>query len=240
MLKISIGGDPEFWIKDQSGMPVGAFEFFPGTKENPYPLLGGAVQVDGFAVEVNIDPAETDGDWKENIERVMEQCYKFIPSTHSFAFDPYMDFDDGYFHQAPTIAKVIGCSPSVDYYTGSTLAPPPVMNSTRRYAGGHIHVGFGDRKFDPENEIDRCMLMGICSAQTHWFEPNFDDPNARMFAPQKAVTRLQDYNAQRSVRFKAYGVEYRRPWSWWIDPVNDSPRSNLFNKMQEKLSGYAA
>ena len=50
------GADPELFVKRDGEFKSG-HGLIEGGKENPYPVERGAVQVDGMALEFNIDPA---------------------------------------------------------------------------------------------------------------------------------------------------------------------------------------
>ena len=56
MTKILVGCDPEVFVK-QNGVFKSAFGLIKGDKKNPQKIRNGAVQVDGMALEFNIDPA---------------------------------------------------------------------------------------------------------------------------------------------------------------------------------------
>ena len=61
-MKFTIGADPELFLH-KNGKAVTAHGVVQGTKEHPYPVEYGAYQVDGMAVEFNIDPTPLDGDF---------------------------------------------------------------------------------------------------------------------------------------------------------------------------------
>jgi len=56
-MKILVGCDPELFVK-KDGVLVSAHGLVQGSKEHPFRVSKGAVQVDGMALEFNIDPAE--------------------------------------------------------------------------------------------------------------------------------------------------------------------------------------
>jgi hypothetical protein len=56
-MEFKIGADPEFFLRDKAtGKFVSAHGLIPGTKRQPMKVDKGAVQVDGMALEFNIDP----------------------------------------------------------------------------------------------------------------------------------------------------------------------------------------
>jgi hypothetical protein len=50
-----IGCDPEIFVK-KGGKLIAATGLVPGDKKKPFRVMGGAVQVDGLALEFNTDP----------------------------------------------------------------------------------------------------------------------------------------------------------------------------------------
>ena len=60
-MQLLLGADPEaFVVLKDGGIPVSAHGLLPGTKDKPFPVEKGAVQVDGMAAEFNIEPAATE------------------------------------------------------------------------------------------------------------------------------------------------------------------------------------
>ena len=100
MLAIKIGTDPEVFLEDANGKSYSGHDLIPGTKLEPYPVMNGAIQVDGVALEFNTDPAETAEEFIFNIESVLSQMtaefkknapflnIKITPTT----FFPYIVF----------------------------------------------------------------------------------------------------------------------------------------------------
>src|ERR1700749_4859852 len=66
------GCDPEIFIRDKDGNPVSAYAAgVPGSKTEPFKVKGGAIQRDGMAAEVNIEPVTTFAAFNRNIEDVL-------------------------------------------------------------------------------------------------------------------------------------------------------------------------
>ena len=82
-----IGADPEFFVK-KAGKVVSAHNLVPGTKESPFPVKNGAVQVDGMALEFNINPAETFAAFESSLDSVLEQIIRMVPGYEIFADPP--------------------------------------------------------------------------------------------------------------------------------------------------------
>jgi hypothetical protein len=52
-MQVSVGADPEVFVRNAEGEPVPACGLIPGTKAEPHRVDSGAVQVDGLALEFN-------------------------------------------------------------------------------------------------------------------------------------------------------------------------------------------
>lgn len=232
-MSIKYGGDPEFFVVNSNGEGVGAFHFFPGTKYDPYPLDGGNVQVDGFAVEIGIDPVDRIKDIPDRVASLVEQCKYFIPKDHKFAFTPYMDFKPDYFAEVDEQFKVIGCEPSWNCHTNKELLVPEVATSTRRYAGGHIHLGWTEG-LDVDDPIVRSSVSSLAYNLTCYCSERMDS-GATYVEYEKAQTRLREYDIGHSIRVKPYGVELRRPAPYWANPNRRSTCVNLFSQIREEI-----
>ncbi len=76
-LALTIGCDPEAFLK-QAGRFVSAHGLIPGTKAMPHHVDNGAVQVDGMAVEFNINPASDATQFVTHINSVMAQLQAML------------------------------------------------------------------------------------------------------------------------------------------------------------------
>src|SRR3546814_9684922 len=85
---MTFGCDPEVFILDEYGAPVSPEDFLPGTKEEPYKVNKGAVQVDGMAGEFNIDPAHTFDEFDDNIVRSEEHTSE-LQSLMRISYDVF-------------------------------------------------------------------------------------------------------------------------------------------------------
>ena len=79
-MNITVGADPEVFPK-VNGEFVSGFGMVQGTKEDPQRVEKGAVQVDGMALEFNIDPAASEQEFLHNIDTVMSELKKLVPGV---------------------------------------------------------------------------------------------------------------------------------------------------------------
>ncbi len=206
MTQLLIGADPEFFV-EEDGKLVSAYGLIPGTKVAPYPVSCGAVQVDGMALEININPASTPEEFVHNIDTVLSELRKMVPDKYSFNFSPVANFGLDYIYAQPSDARFLGCNPDYNAYS-EMLNRPPQINTPFRTAAGHIHIGWRQAsEKDPKQHMEKCIILakqldfalGVPSLL-------LDDDNIRR----------QMYGIAGSFRPKPYGLEYRVLSNFWL------------------------
>lgn len=207
-MKILMGCDPELFVTDAVGKPRSAHGLVPGTKKEPFKVDKGAIQVDGMALEFNIDPATTEDEWVDNIRTVMQKLRDRVPEKYKFAFLPSVRFNARHMSAQPEEAKEMGCEPDFNAYTMQEN-PKPNAATTMRTAGGHIHIGFTENAdVNDPGHIMRCctlakhldLFLGIRSLE--W---------------DKDQKRRSLYGTPGSLRVKSYGLEYRPLSCAWLE-----------------------
>jgi hypothetical protein len=203
---LRIGADPEFFLK-KDGKFVSAFGMVKGTKHEPEPVELGAVQVDGMALEFNINPASNPDEFSININTVLAKLRSMIPKDYDFAFSSVAHFDEAYMAQQPEKALELGCAPDYNAWTEQENTPPDVK-APFRTAAGHVHIGWteGADVFDPVH-FDACCkltrqldcLLGTWSLQHEQFNE-----------------RRELYGKAGAFRPKPYGMEYRVLSNFWV------------------------
>lgn len=199
-MNILIGTDPEFFVKS-NGKHISAHGLVEGDKQNPQVVQGGAVQVDGMALEFNTDPASTREEFSYNIHQVLVALRRLVPKEFEFDFSPVAHFGAEYIAEQPEKAKELGCEPDFCAYTGKVNETPDA-NGDFRTAAGHIHIGL-ERKLSPSEQqklIILCdLFMGLSSLS--W---------------DSDVKRRELYGKAGCFRVKPYGVEYRTLSNAWL------------------------
>lgn len=204
-MKITIGCDPELFVM-KNGKYRSAHGLVPGTKEKPHRVENGAVQVDGLALEYNIDPVDNADDFVRYNMSVMEQMKAMVPG-YEFSIVPSCRFNGNHFRAQPDEAKELGCTPDYNAYTMQEN-PKPDNTTTMRTASGHIHIGFCENADPGDNEhMIRCATL-IKQLDVYLGLPSlfFD----------KDVNRRKMYGAAGAFRPKPYGVEYRVLSNAWL------------------------
>lgn len=204
-MKITIGCDPELFVT-QEGKFRSAHGLVPGTKEKPFPVENGAVQVDGMALEYNIDPVDNEDDFVKYNVNVMRQLKDMVPK-YDFAIVPSCRFNGNHFRAQPEEAKELGCTPDFNAYTLAEN-PAPDNRTTMRTASGHIHIGFCN-----EDDIFGEDHMIRCSVLVKQLDAYLGIPSVIY---DKDRSRRSMYGKAGAFRPKPYGLEYRVLSNAWL------------------------
>lgn len=207
-INVTIGCDPEFFLRKMY-KPVSAHEFLPvfGGKYNPLKVDGGAVQVDGTAIEFNIDPASTSTEFVHNIEKVKNYLRDSISKEYEFKFEPVQLYDKDTFDKIPEEAKELGCEPDFDAYT-LAANPKPDVTSTMRTASGHIHIGWTN-----DIDVSSADARADCAALVKQLDAVLYPASLTW---DTDTNRRKMYGAPGAFRPKPYGVEYRVLSNAWL------------------------
>ena len=206
-LKILIGADPEMFLMNPNSRDfVSAHGMIPGTKTEPFRVPHGAIQVDGTAVEFNIDPAETCDEFLTNIAAVRADLEGRC-SGYDVTAVPVAEYTAEYFSSIPLEAKELGCNPDFNGWTGQ-VNDTPNAEVTFRTGSGHIHIGWGEG-FDVDSPEHRhtCEAM---ARQLDYYVGIYSllwDPDPR---------RRELYGQAGAFRPKPYGMEYRVLSNAWL------------------------
>lgn len=206
-MKLTIGADPELFVK-KDGRYVSAHGLVPGTKMEPHFVDGGAIQVDGMALEFNIFPASSNKEFVHNIDTVMATLRKMVPSEYEFAIDPVARFGRRYIAKQPPVARMLGCEPDFNAYTGVENAPPNAKAPIRT-AAGHIHIGWQE----PYEENMTTQHFDFCCSFVKQLDFVLGIPSL-LLDPDN--TRRSLYGQAGAFRPKPYGVEYRVLSNFWL------------------------
>ena len=206
MTKILVGCDPEVFVR-KNGVFQSAWGLIKGDKKNPFKVNRGAVQVDGMALEFNIDPAATEEEFSLNVQEVYNQLCKMVPDYEVVPV-PVAHFTEAYMKTQPAEALELGCDPDFNAWTGKENIKPNA-NRPMRTASGHVHIGWGNG-FDTNDyaHVENChsaarqmdFFLGLPSLF-------YDDD----------VERREMYGKSGCDRIKPYGVEYRTLSNKWLN-----------------------
>lgn len=207
MLNFLLGADPELFVKRKdTGELASAHGLVVGDKKNPTPVPFGAVQVDGMALEFNIDPTK-EGEFSHHINAVMETLAKMCPEYDLIA-EPVAEFGRELIDAQPEEAKILGCEPDFCAWTDGEANVPPNVDAPFRTGAGHVHIGWCE---DVDNKhwehIEACHM--VCK------QLDFLVASAALFFDTD-TKRRELYGCAGAYRPKSYGVEYRTLSNFWL------------------------
>lgn len=204
-MEILVGCDPEVFVK-QGGKFKSAFGLIFGDKKNPQKVRRGAVQVDGMALEFNIDPAASEDEFCINVQDVYNQMKLMVPDYEVVAV-PVAKFDPDYIKCQPAAALELGCDPDYNAWTGLANDRPD-GDRPMRTASGHVHVGWtADQDVqDPDHVSRACAVAKQLDFYLGLGSLFYDDDKERR----------EMYGKGGACRFKPYGVEYRTLSNAWL------------------------
>lgn len=209
MSNILVGCDPEVFVK-QNGLFRSAHGLIKGDKKNPQKVRRGAVQVDGMALEFNIDPAASEDEFCINVQDVFEQMKLMVPEYEVVA-TPVAHFDSAYMKSQPEAALELGCDP--DYNSWNRQANiKPNADRPMRTASGHVHIGWTNG--EDINNPDHVNNATEAGKQMDFF---LGLPSLMY---DKDTLRREMYGKAGCVRIKPYGVEYRTLSNMWLNSEN--------------------
>jgi len=223
-IDILLGSDPELFVHNGEVF-ISGHDLIPGTKAEPYEVRGGAVQVDGTALEFNTKPARGAKEFSNTVEKVVNQLGGMIPRHLELLANPTAHFAKKYFDQLPEKAKELGCDPDYNAYTGKVNKRPD-GDVYFRTGAGHIHIGWTNVE-DPmcSNHLDECRAI------VQALDIFLGAPSILLDRDEKRRTL---YGKAGAFRPKIYGVEYRVLSNFWV--MDDKLRRWVFNNTKLALT----
>jgi hypothetical protein len=227
MSNILVGADPEYFVK-QHGIFKSAFGLIKGDKKNPQRVNRGAVQVDGMALEFNIDPAATEDEFCININEVMAQLKKMVPD-YEHAFVPVATFDPEYMKAQPKESLELGCEPDFNAWT-KDVNQKPDGDRPFRTASGHVHIGWTNGQC-----VDDMGHLSVCHDVVKQMDFFLGLPSLMYDADTQ---RREMYGKAGCYRPKSYGVEYRTLSNAWLK--SDASKKWVFRAVQAGIEALLA
>lgn len=203
-----IGADPElFVVNPNSNKFLSGYAMIPGTKAAPHKVPNGAVQVDGMALEFNINPARSLQEFCDNVASVRKSLQGMVPGYNLVA-TPTADFDADYMKSMPEEATELGCEPDFCAWRGGDVNPRPDGSVNFRTGSGHIHIGWTEgADIRSKNHLQDCIDM---VKQMDYFLGLYS------LLWDKDDRRRTLYGKAGAFRPKPYGVEYRTLSNAWL------------------------
>lgn len=205
---ITVGSDPEFFIKNKKGKLISSIGIIEGTKHDPkkLPLLGDgfAIQTDNVLGEFNIPYATNSHEAMQNIAIMKAYIAGFLADKD--LLPEYMASGVYTKDQLNSLeAKMFGCCPDYNVWTESVNESPEGAKTNLRSAGVHFHVGYDDQNETASLNIIKALdlFLGVPSVLI--------DPDTR---------RRELYGKAGCFRFTPFGIEYRSMSGFFISDNN--------------------
>lgn len=217
---LTVGSDPEFFLKDKNNKIISAIGMIGGSKDHPLPISneGHGLQEDNILVEATIPPCKNEKELIDNINFVKNYITEVICNPRglelSIQASAYVDKDQ---LEHPK-ALEFGCDPDFNAWTND-VNPRPNSNTNLRSAGAHVHFGY-----DNANEIISLELIKT-------MDLFLGVPSILL---DTDTERRKLYGKAGAFRFKSYGVEYRTLSNFWTKDENSMIW--LYNQIQNGVS----
>ena len=228
MKGLTVGADPEVWA-EENGVLVSAHGMVAGDKKNPLMVRSGAVQVDGMALEFNIDPASSEELFLHNISDVLGQLKSMI-GNKKINISPVAEFGEEYIKAQPDMAKELGCDADFNAWT-SLQNPVPDGSRGFRTAAGHVHVGW-----TKDANIQEVSHLGKVEQATQQLDFFLGLPSILY---DDCTKRREMYGKAGAYRPKSYGLEYRTLSNLWLTSheLMSMVYKNIHQSFEELLKG---
>lgn len=206
-IEVTLGADPEIFV-GRAGQFFSAHETaIEGNKKDPMPVNKGAVQIDGMALEFNIDPASNYQEFQENLDVVQAQLAQLLQPGMEFLDVASVIFSAEFLKDIPYENVRLGCEPD---YNGYMVAknPAPDQNALMRTAGGHVHIGgIGPSEDNRRKHLpNMARLTRLMDEEVGVYSTLWDKDDRR-----RAL-----YGKAGCYRPKPYGMEYRSMSNAWL------------------------
>ncbi len=203
------GADPELMLVSPAGELTSAIPLINGTKKEPLPVNGGAVQRDNVMAEFNVNPSGTLEEFTDNMRQVLGELAKMVSpnrlTVRASGHYPAAELE----HDE---ARIFGCDPDFNSWTmRMNLFDNTKAMESLRSAGGHWHVGYKDETKemleDPYGKAEVIKMLDIFQGV----------PGILLDKDETAPLRRSLYGKAGAHRPKPYGVEYRALGNFWVN-----------------------
>ncbi len=229
-MKILVGCDPEVFVR-QNGVFKSAFGLIQGDKKNPQKVNKGAVQVDGMALEFNIDPAASEDEFCINVQDVFNTMKLMVPEYEDVTV-PVAHFTPEYISNQPPAALELGCDPDYNAWTSQENIKPNAQRPMRT-ASGHVHIGWTNAQ-----DINDPVHKSMCEAAAKQMDFFLGLPSVMY---DDDTERREMYGKAGCLRYKPYGVEYRTLSNAWLrsEALMRTVYRNTIAGMEKLIGGEA-
>lgn len=208
-IKMLVGADPEIFVRKIGRKTfTSAHGMVQGDKKAPLKVERGAVQVDGMALEFNIDPAADEKEFILNLNTVQRIMSGMIDNKYELVKVPVADFTKHHMSIQPPEAVELGCDPDFNAWQNGAANPRPNGNRNFRTGAGHVHIGWS-KDVDIEHPDHRTACIMLTKQLDYYL-----GLGSLVYDEDKRRRTL--YGAAGAFRPKSYGCEYRVLSNAWL------------------------
>lgn len=200
VLNVTIGSDPElFIVNTKSGDVVSSIGLIPGEKGKEYHgedmPKGFGLSTDNITAEFNIPPVTNEATFVNNIEYMKDYIKNYVAEKNpDLGIQCIASRDVNPDQLKSKQAKLFGCDPDYNAWTGRVNAKPQGDKTNLRSCGFHIHIGYANYNIDTSLDLVKYLdtYLGVPSVII-----------------DKDEKRRNLYGKAGCFRITEYGVEYR-------------------------------
>jgi hypothetical protein len=213
--KITIGTDPEFFLKKGDEYVSSQSAKIQGTKDEPVALKnGGTIQRDNVAVEFATAPADGREDFVGKVRSCLKDAHEMLPEGHVMVVEPSAIF--GETHLTDPEAQEFGCDPDFNAYTVAMNDKPWCGDSGFRSCGAHIHVGCLDSDGNAIEGLEFLLEFGGKISAVKAMDLFHGIISTVLDNSEASIKRRELYGKAGCHRPTDYGVEYRVLSNYWM------------------------
>lgn len=221
---ITVGSDPEIFVKDNRGCITSVAGHLGCDKWNQRDLGNGIfLQEDNVLVEFATNPTEGFKEFSNIIKLGIDCCEEEVGkldlslakgvSSHVYTMDELNSFNKSVFE--------FGCEPDFNALTGRKNPKPQAADPGLRTAGGHVHIGYAQHIKGMSLEESQ-SIVGVMCDYFLGLPAMLIDPDDR---------RRELYGKAGAVRYKKYGIEYRTLSNFWM--FSDENHKFIWEQVQK-------
>ena len=220
---LTVGSDPEIFLKTYAGDLVTSIGRLGGTKSRPRLTQHGAIQEDGVAAELNPVPSSSLSEFLLNHRLVLNDLQDILtPLELEVEIVPSAYFKDSLLDSYQ--ARVAGCEKDYNAWKKSENPVVNLEDTNVRACGGHLHIGYDRAEKDILSRLEFVKALdfelGVPSVILDSC-PNRRELYGKAGAHRPKFAKKDGYN----------GVEYRVLSNFWLK--SDDLMEFVYSKIEK-------
>lgn len=192
--QVTMGMDPEFFLANEAGVPIPAFQVLASKKDNPYLFW------DGFQAECTVEPRSCHQELAQNLAEALGRVrHKILPT-------PVWRVPKELLLSAEHDHVRLGCDPSYNVYNMRGKHVEDGRELGWRFAGGHVHFTLSEAwKIPPRVRSIIRAEDALLAVPSVCFAQGID-----------LAIRRKYYGLPGEFRLPRHGIEYRTLSNFWM------------------------